>query len=112
MAKTSFYLLVNQTAGEKACKKTAGKEDLSDFVGRYERCSISGVCNSCSKFHYFHWFFTWLDGDGPVRVFFLVLSPSISRLGNLLYGHYQKGRLTGAVFWQMIMMCPKVRSAR
>ena len=42
MAKTSFYLLVNQTAGEKACKKTAGKEDLSDFVGRYERCSISG----------------------------------------------------------------------
>ena len=30
MAKTSFYLLVNQTAGEKACKKTAGKEDLFD----------------------------------------------------------------------------------
>ena len=27
MAKTSFYLLVNQTEMEKACKKTAGKED-------------------------------------------------------------------------------------
>ena len=30
MEKNSFYLLVNQMAGEKACKKTAGKEDLSD----------------------------------------------------------------------------------
>ena len=27
MAKTSFYLLVNQTAGEKPYEKTAGKED-------------------------------------------------------------------------------------
>ena len=46
MAKNSFYLLVNQTAGEKACKKTAGKRTLFDFVGRHERCSISGSVES------------------------------------------------------------------